>query len=206
MNYDDLIFQAIRNYSKTKPQTLVGILIYIDIEDRSTISCEELREGIRRLIMEKKISEVTHGKYFDTKKEDYPSEFSDISREEYQEAYDQANRQAKSLLQKINSPKEKYNCFERHVLSIRWKLENNTYVTEEIKQNINVFAEKLNKCLVVKKIGEVNGFEFGSGFVDILVFGEACDKNDEEIYSVARTILISQSLPFGSKIIREEGS
>jgi hypothetical protein len=202
MNYDKLIFQAVKNYSKAKPQTIVGILVYIDIEDKNTLSYEELREGLRRLIRQKRIAEAVHGKYFDTNGESYPEDFSDISKEEYQEALTHAHREIKSLVNELKSPENKINAFECHVLSIRWKIEKDAYATDQIENAVNDFAEKVNKGLSDKAIGEVNGLEFGPGLVDILVFGAGDDKSSEEIYSTTRDIYSSYPVPLGSAIVR----
>lgn len=59
MNLDRDIFKAIKGHTETSPHDLVGILAYIDSQQKLLMTHEELSGGLQRLIDSGQIAEAT---------------------------------------------------------------------------------------------------------------------------------------------------
>jgi hypothetical protein len=60
----------------------------------------------------------------------------------------------------------------------------------------------LDEALAKSGCAEINGYEYGKGHIDILIFGSKSNENTEEAYKSIIDIYRSYKIPKGSCIIR----
>ena len=83
MSFDRRILKAIKGHSETHPQDLVGILAYVDSQEKLVLTHEELSCGLQRLIESGQIAEATPHKYFDTAGQSHSRVFSGLSLQDH---------------------------------------------------------------------------------------------------------------------------
>lgn len=109
MNYERYILEAIKGYTKTNPQTLSGIIMYIDSVDKSIISQKDLASGLKQLIEDGKVAEINPLKYIETKGITFPRNVSNISSKIYEQACMEYREQFKKIYDEIESKKNTQN-------------------------------------------------------------------------------------------------
>jgi hypothetical protein len=87
-------------------------------------------------------------------------------------------------------------------LVLRWKLPDNRFPDDEDEDRAEELAEHIEPLLSQSALGEVNGFEFGRGQIDILIFGKATDCDVDELYKLLVGPFRDHGCPPGSSIIR----
>jgi hypothetical protein len=198
-NYlDRRIYKAIEGHTCAQPQTLVGILAYVDSQEKMVLTREELSGGLTRLMEAGLIAESNTHLFYEMVGATEPSAFSGISPDEHELACRDYTKWFDDQL-KQDDPGE---GFTRQKLIIRWKLNDNSYPTEDDEDATEAFAEAIEPAIAKSGLAEINGFECGSGLIDILIFGKETDDDMEDLYAMIVDTFRSYGCPTGSCIIK----
>jgi hypothetical protein len=198
MTYDRDIYKAIKGTSENNPQNLVNILGLVDSQQKLLLTHEELSGGLRRLIENGLIAEASPLHYFDTAGIPHSSKFSGLSPEEHASACHEYIQEFNSLQ---NDETDEYD-FTRLELTIRWKIPDNKYPTDDDEDAAEAFASKIEPIVCAYQRGDLNGFMYGKGYIDILIFTR--EKGDADIiYANIVDTFSAFGCPPGSCIIRK---
>lgn len=203
MRLDRSIFKAIKGHTEDNPQDLVGILACVDSQEKMLLTHEELSGGLQRLIQGNQIAEVAPHKYVDTAGRTFSPSFSGLSAGDHERACQEYGRWFEEQARLAHNKEPSEDDFSSQKLVIRWKLSGNDYATDDDEDAAEVFAVQIERILDQTHRAEVNGFEFGPGYIDILIFGKETDDDTDEIYADIVSIFRSFGCPPGSNIIRE---
>ena len=203
MSFDRRILKAIKGHSETDPQDLVGILAYVDSQERLVLNHEELSGGLQRLIESGQIAEATPHKYFDTAGQSHSRVFSGLSLQDHEEACQAYRNWFWEESQKVQSKEPSEDDFTRQKIVIRWKLKGAEYATDADEDAAEALSEQIDAILRQNKRAEINGFEFGPGCIDILIFGKETDDDTDAIYADIVATFRAFGCPPGSCIVRQ---
>jgi hypothetical protein len=203
MSLDRSIFKAIKGHTEDKPQDLVGILAYVDSREKLLLTHEELSGGLERLIRGNQIAEVVPHKFVDTAGRPYSHNFSRLSLSDHEQACQAYRKWFEEQCRLFDNRESSEDDFSRQKVVIRWKLSGSDYATDDDEDSAEVFADQIEPILNQSHRAEVNGFEFGPGYIDILIFGKETDDDTDEIYADIVSAFRSFGCPPGSCIIRE---
>lgn len=203
MSLDRRIFKAIEGHSETHPQDLVSILAYVDSRERLVLTHEELSGGLLRLIESGQIAEAKPHKYFDTAGQSHSREFSGLSLQDHEKACQAYRRWFEEQYRKLQNEEPSENDFTRQKIVIRWKLKGDEYATDDDEDASETLTEQIDPILKQNKRAEINGFEFGPGSIDILIFGKETDDDTDAIYADIVATFRAFKCPPGSCIIRQ---
>jgi hypothetical protein len=198
-NYlDRRIYKAITGYTPDHAQSLVGILAYVDSQEKMLLTHEELVGGLKRLIEAGLVTEATNHAFFESVRTDAARAFSGISPDVFESACRDYHNWFASQLQQDDDGA----AFTRQKLVIRWKLNGDTYPTDNDEDATETFATAIESAIAESGLGEINGFEHGAGLIDILIFGRETDDDVDDIYSLIADTFKSYGCPPGSCIIK----
>ena len=203
MSFDRRILKAIKSHSETAPQDLVGILAYVDSQEKLVLTHEELSGGLQRLIESGQIAEATPHKYFDTAGQSHSRVFSGLSLQDHEEACQAYRKWFWEESQKVQNKEPSEDDFTRQKIVIRWKLKGDEYATDADEDAADAFTEQIDAILRQSKRAEINGFEFGPGCIDILIFGKETDDDTDAIYADIVATFRGFGCPPGSCVIRQ---
>ena len=202
MTLDRTIFKAIKGHTADNPQDLVRILAFVDARERLLLSYEELSGGLQRLIQDGRIAEAEPQKYFDSLGQTSSRGFSSISLDDYEKACETYQKRFWEADRALKDKEATPDDFTRQKLVIRWKLDDGTYATDDDEDAVEVLCEQIEPILNRNKLAEINGFEFGPGHIDILIFGKETDDDLDSIYADIAPAFRAFPCPPGSHIIR----
>jgi len=86
MNFDARIQESIKGTTLEHPKDLCGILAYVDSRERVVLTCQELSDGLSRLIRQGRVIEAVGRSFYENKREAKPSSFRGLTAQEYQQA------------------------------------------------------------------------------------------------------------------------
>ena len=86
--------------------------------------------------------------------------------------------------------------------ALRWVTPNHRWPTDEDEDAAEKLAGAIEPIIAESGLGEINGFEHGSGHIDLLIFGKATDANVDQIYNLLVPMFRAYDCPPGSRIIR----
>jgi hypothetical protein len=195
---DSRIYNAIKGHTAAKPQNLAGIIAYVDSQEKLVITREELSTGITRLIEDGLVAESEKHLFVETVKKGAAGSFSGISADEYETAFREYLKSFDERVQQ-DDPGVDFTCQK---LIIRWKLDGDAYGTDEDEDAAEAFADAVEPAIAKSGLGEISGFEYGPGIIDILIFGKETEDDIEEIYSLVVDTFKSYGCPSGSCIIK----
>ena len=203
MSFDRRILKAIKSHSETAPQDLVGILAYVDSQEKLVLTHEELSGGLQRLIESGEIAEATPHKYFDTAGQSHSRGFSGLSLQDHEEACQAYRKWFWEQYRKVQNKEPSEDDFTRQKIVIRWKLKGDEYATDADEDAAEALTEQIDSILRQNKRAEINGFEFGPGCIDILIFGKETDDDTDAIYAAIVATFRGFGCPPGSCVIRQ---
>lgn len=90
--------------------------------------------------------------------------------------------------------------FTRQKIVIRWALDSNRFPTDEDEVSFQNFGRQLEPILETSGLAEINGIEFGSGEMELLIFGKETDEDVDQIYELIRDHFNNYGCPSGSHI------
>ncbi len=198
------IYKAIKGYTKSNPQNIVGILGAVDARQKLLLTYEELCAGLKGLIEAGKIIEISPTQFCENKdasKISKVSHFAGFSFKEFEQACDEYSKMMERFMKEIEN-NEGEDDFGVQKIVIRWKLSGNNYATEDDEDRVEEFAEKIDEILQKDSRAEVNGFEYGPGQIDVLIFGSEKNENTDDIYLKIVNVFKAYGCPIGSSIIR----
>lgn len=198
---DRRILKTIQGHTPDNPQTLVGIIGGVDASERLVLSHEELSGGLQRLIRTGHVAETDLQAFCDATGGDFPKTFTGITASDHSTAVIQYREMFQQALDKIDDEQGESD-FVWQKLALRWATPNNRWPTDEDEDAVEALAELLDPIISPSGLGEINGFEFGSGHIDILIFGKATDSDVDQIYHLLAPTFRAHQCPFGSRIIR----
>ena len=199
MNLDAVIFKAIKGSTPDAPQSLVGILAFVDAGEKLVLSYEELIGGLERLVERGQITQVAPDQFCETHAPASPRVMSLISRRDYERACMAYHKLAKQAMRQTSTT----NDFTREKMVIRWAIADDQYASKQDENDVESLAKLIAAALEPNNFAEVNGFQFGRGHIDILIFGKATDDDTDAIYSVIVPIFKAFGCPPGSYLVRE---
>ena len=91
--------------------------------------------------------------------------------------------------------------FTRRALVIRWKLEGDAYASDAEEDAAETLAAAIEPVLEQSGLAEINGFEYGPGSIDILIFGRETDAATDKIHGLIAATFESHGCPSGSCVI-----
>jgi hypothetical protein len=203
MSLDRRIFKAIKGHSETHPQDLVSILAYIDSQEKLVLTHEELSGGLQRLIESGQIAEAIPHKYFDTVGQSHSRAFSGISLQDHEEACQAYLKLFSEQDREVQNERPSEDDFTRQKIVIRWKLKGDEYPTDADEDAAEALTKKVDSILRQNQRAEINGFEFGPGCIDILIFGKETDDDTDAIYGDILATFRVFGCPPGSCIVRQ---
>ena len=104
---------------------------------------------------------------------------------------------------KVQNEESSEDDFTRQKIVIRWKLKGDEYATDADEDAAEALTEQIDAILSQNKPAEINGFEFGPGYIDILIFGKETDDDTDAIYADIVAAFRAFRCPAGSCIIRQ---
>ena len=104
---------------------------------------------------------------------------------------------------KIQDREPSEDDFTRQKIVIRWKLKGEEYATDDDEDAAEALTGQIDSILSQNERAEVNGFEFGPGCIDILVFGKETDDDTDAIYADIVAAFRAFGCPPGSCIMRQ---
>ena len=198
-NYlDRRIFKAVKGHTSTQPQTLVGILAYVDSQEKMVMTHEEFSGGLTRLIDDGLIAEADTHQFFEVVGSIQPSTFSGLSPDEHESACRDYRKWFDEQLQRDDPGAD----FTRQKLVIRWKLDGDSYGTDDDEDATEAFANAIEPAIENSGLAEINGFENGPGLIDILIFGKETDDDMDDLYALIVDTFKAYGCPKGSCIIK----
>ena len=198
---DRRIFKTIQGHTPDNPQTLTGIIWGVDASERFILTHEELSGGLQRLISAGHIAEIKTHQFCDTSDADHPKTFSGVTQSDHKAAVAQYRKEFWELARKLDDePGE--DDFVQRKLVLRWVTPNNRWPTDEDEKAAEKLAHTIDPMITQSSLGEINGFEHGSGHIDILIFGKAIDSDVDQIYDLLAPPFRAHNCPPGSRIVR----
>ena len=202
MSLDRSIFKAIKGHTPENPCDLVGILYFVDGRERLVLSHEELSGGLQRLIQAGQIAKAEPHRYFESAGQTHAFTFSAISQDDYKKACEAYQKKFWEEYRAVKGREPSPDDFTRQKLVIRWKLEGRNYATDDDEDAAELLCEQLDAILSRTKLAEINGVEFGPGYINILIFGKETDDDLDFIYADIAPAFRAFNCPPGSQIIR----
>lgn len=92
--------------------------------------------------------------------------------------------------------------FTRQKIIIRWSLPDGVD-PDEHEDRAHALAAAIDPILDASGLAEINGFEFGGGEIDALIFGRETDDDVDAIYESIVEVFRAFGCPAGSCIIRQ---
>ena len=198
---DRCIFLTIQGRTATDPQTLMGILAGVDGKERLVLTREELAGGLLRLIHAGYIVEIEPLKFCVASEPDSPGEFSGISDSDHAKAVQEYHDWFQRKLAELDDEPGVEDFVWRKIV-LRWMTPAQRWPTEDDEDRAEQLATLIDPILEESRLGEINGFEQGSGYIDVLIFGKATDADVDRLYELVAGPFRQFKCPPGSSIIR----
>ncbi len=198
---DRRIFKTVRHHTADNPQTLAGIIGGVDARERLVLTYDELSGGIARLIASGHIAEVTPLHFYDASESGGSRSFSGISQIDHESAV-AAYREwfAKQVAALDDEPGE--DDFVWQKVTMRWATPDDRWPTDADEDGAEQLADTIALVIDASGLGEINGFEYGRGHIDVMIFGKATDGDVDDIYELVAPAFRTFGCPPGSRIIR----
>ena len=97
VEFDHLIFEAIRTGTEVKPIAVWSILACVDLYQRVLLTREELGEGLARLIRAGRVAEAAQSTYFNSTGKSSSQVFSGLSEAAHDQGFDFYRRLAQEV-------------------------------------------------------------------------------------------------------------
>jgi hypothetical protein len=178
--YGREIFRAIKGHFRQNPQDLPGILAAVDARQHTILTHEELAGGIGRLIAAGQVVEAGNYTYHVPDSPAAVTSFSGVPFDEYTracKAYEANFSEALAELEaRPPSPEDK----TRQKIVVRWSLPGRASPTDADEDAIEPLIEMIDETLEADGRVEVIGCEYGSGHIDLLIFGKETDADTDD--------------------------
>ena len=201
---DRLVFKAIRRHTPKAPQTLAGIVASVDASGRLVLSLDELSGGLQRLIAAGHVAETEKHRFYDATCEEHgggqPRTFSGITEAEHEAAFAEYRAAVSQLVREWDDEDE--DGFAEQKLVLRWATPGGRSYTDEDEDAAEQLADTMEPIIAESVRGEINGFELGTSYINILIFGRASDDDVDEIYELLAPAFRTYGCPPGSSITR----
>jgi hypothetical protein len=190
---DRRIFKTIQGRTSSDPQTLLGIIGGVDASERMVLTHDELSSGLKRLVSAGHIAEIEPHRFYDASNVESPSTFSDLTESDHAKAVRESCEMCRRHLDKLDDEPGD-DDFVWQKLALRWATPDGRWPTDEDEDRVEELAKLMDPIITQSGLGEINGFEYGSGQIDVLIFGKATDSDVDQIYElVAPTFRIQVS-------------
>ena len=199
-NIERYIFKAISGYSIKKPQKITGIIAHIDSSERFIISHDELVSGLEKLIDVGYIAETDSNNFFDSTNKDYQSKFSGITEADYASAVDDYKGYFQEQLNIMN--KDTDDDFQNKKLIIYLTTPNVRWPIDDDEDMATELATIIDPVISQSGLGEINGFEYGEGAIEIVIFGKEGDFVTDQLYKLVAPKFQLFSCLAGSHIVK----
>ena len=93
-------------------------------------------------------------------------------------------------------------AFVRQKLLLRWALPDDRWPTDADEAAARRLADAIEPLVEASGLGQINGYEFGAGEIDILVFGTDTDADIDQLYDLIVPAFRGFGCPRGSRIVR----
>jgi hypothetical protein len=201
VSLDRSIFRAIRGSTLAAPQSLAGIIGAVDAMERMILTIRELRDGLKRLIADGYIVEISTQRYCDAEGLSLPRTFSGLRKREYDAAVKAYRRRFEEAYQKLHE-KPDGDQFVWQKMMVRWATLQGREPTEDDEDGIEKLAGLIDPVIAASGMGEVNGFEHSTESIDLLIFGLPHDDDVDQIYELVAPVFRQAKCPPGSCLIR----
>jgi hypothetical protein len=205
MYLEHVVFTAIEHHTEDKPANLINIIATVDARERIAITYDELEGCLSDLYAQNRIGQVSVTQYYELKDdEENCKPFKPIKESDYTNALNQYREMVDEFLFKLERGEfdEEDDKFGYRKVIVRWKLAHGDSPIDEDEDEVDAFAWKLDEALAKSGCAEINGYEYGKGYIDILIFGNKTNENTEEAYQSIIEIYRAYKVPKGSHIIR----
>jgi hypothetical protein len=198
---DRRIFKTIQGCDSTNPQTLIGIIGGVDASERLVLTHDELAGGLQRLVSAGYVAEIEPHRYYDASIADGPDTFSGITESDHANAVQEYREWFRRQFDNLDDePGE--DDFVWRKLVLRWTTPDARWPTDDDEDGAEGLAKVIDPFITQSGLGEINGFEHGSGHIDVLIFGKATDADVDQIYDLLAPPFRAFKCPAGSRIIR----
>ncbi len=199
------VFKTIEHHTKDKPANLINIIATVDARERIVISHDELEGCLCDLYAQNRIGQVSVTQYYELEEGVKNCEaFKPITGNDYAKALNSYREMVDEFLFKLERGEfdDEDDKFGYQKLIVRWQLSHGESPTDEDQDEVDAFAWKMDEALAKAGSAEINGYEYGKGHIDILIFGNKTNENTEQAYHAIIDIYKSYKIPKGSYIIR----
>jgi hypothetical protein len=196
---------SIKHHTKDKPASLINIIATVDARERMVISFDELEACLNELYAQNKIGQLSVTQYYELNEgEKNCDPFQPLTERDYTQALNQYREMVDEFLFKLDRGEfdEEDDKFGFHKLVVRWQLSHGGFPTDEDEDEVDAFAWKMDEALAKSGCAEINGYEYGKGHINILIFGNKSNENTDEVYQSIIEVYRSYDVPKGSYIIR----
>ncbi|MCA9082284.1 MAG: hypothetical protein KDA58_17110 [Planctomycetaceae bacterium] len=199
---DRRIFKTVRQHTCEHPQTLVGIIAGVDAAERLVLTYEELSGGIQRLLASGLIAEAAPLFYYECQGVSVPQGSSGLTMADHSAAVAEYRKWFARAMESIEKQEFDDDGFVWRKLVLRWATPDGRFPTDEDEDGAEALAELIDPIIGPSGLGEINGFEFGAGQIDVLIFGKATDADVDGIYDLVAPAFRKFDCPVGSRIVR----
>ena len=193
---DRSIFLTIRGSTPERPQTLADILGGVDAIERIVLSLDELAGGLERLNRTGWVLESAPHRYIEGSGVTPADALTAITAADHAAACAEIDRRARAP-RAASSGDE----FVRKKLALRWATPGGRWPTVADEEDVERLARAVDSALAASGVGEVNGFESGTGHIDVLVFARA-DADVDQLHALVVAPFAAHGCPPGSRILR----
>ncbi|MCC7422774.1 MAG: hypothetical protein IT428_21035 [Planctomycetaceae bacterium] len=198
---DRSIFKTMRRSTPDAPQDLPGIIGGVDAQERMVLSHYELRDGLKRLIAEGHIVEVSKHRFCNAEGLALPRNFSGLTNQDHQTAVAEYRRQFDEACRALDEKPEDEG-FIWQKLVVRWVTAPGREPTEEDEDGLEALAELIDPVISASGLGEINGFEHSNYGIGLLIFGWPTDDDVDRIYELVAPLFRQSRCPPGSCLVR----
>ena len=203
---DRRIFQSIRGSTPEYPQTLAGIINWIDASERLIPTYEDISGGLDRLIETGQIAETATHCFCEQSNVRPSKTFSGVTESDYATAVAEYVSWSERIRNESSRRARSADDFVGHILTLVWSTLNDRWPTDEDQDAAAKLSDAIAPILTQSGLAYVNGYAHGGGprgcYIGILIFGKPTDSNVDHIYSLLAPLFRKFNCPQGSRIIR----
>ena len=199
---DRRIFQAIRASSADSPQTLPGIIGHVDACEKLILTREELANGLERLIAAGQIMEISPNVYCPHGASTQRRTFTGLPKADYDRAVAEYRRESREAL---TTGESKAGAFVQRRVVVRLATRGGRWPTDADEDAAEDFAKLTSPLVDESGLGEINGFEFGRGYIDVLIFGRESRDDSGRLRDLIAPQFRTWNTLSGSRILRYPG-
>lgn len=198
---DRRIYKAIQGFTAANPQTLMGIISGVDASERLVLTHDELSGGLQRLVTANLISEIEYHRFCEASKTDSASTFTGLTEPDHAAAVEGYRAWFQQQLEHIDDePGE--DDFVWLKLVLRWATPNGRWPTDDDEDDAEQLATLIDPTITQSGLGEINGFQHNSGYIDVMIFGKATDTDVDQTYELLAPTFRAHKCSVGSRIIK----